>query len=164
MITAADGFVANVGARLNDGLTLVRMGTREGMLVWLCTSSIGLFGQDAAVPVVPDTMKVYSLDQVTEVPEYLTAAGVACSPADRVEGCSPKGATDDCERQTKVIVSFIVERDGRVSSPAIKRSSCKALEDAAMCHVSGMRPWKPARIGKVPVRTCMVLLIQYEVR
>lgn len=135
--------------------------------LWSCVvacATIGAIAQDGAIADIPDTTKIYSLDQVSEVPEYLTAAGIDCSPAERTERCSPTGPIEACDIQTKVIVSFIVERDGRLTSPEIKSSSCKAFEDAALCHVRGMRPWKPAHINEVPVRTRMILPVQYDVR
>ena len=59
--------------------------------------------------------------------------------------------------QGKVVISFIVEKDGSISDPKVVRSVHTLLDNEAMKTFKNSGAWKPAILHGKPVR-CQVLL------
>ena len=66
--------------------------------------------------------------------------------------------------QGKVVVAFVVERDGSVSSPAVISPISPILDREAVEAVIAMPVWKPGRHNGQPVRTRMVVPVTYKLR
>ena len=66
--------------------------------------------------------------------------------------------------QGKVVVAFVVERDGSVSSPAVISPISPILDREAVEAVIAMPAWKPGRYNGQPVRTRMVVPVTYKLR
>ena len=66
--------------------------------------------------------------------------------------------------QGKVVVEFVVERDGSVSSPAVISPVSSILDREAVEAVIAMPAWKPGRQNGQPVRTRMVVPVTYKLR
>jgi protein TonB len=64
--------------------------------------------------------------------------------------------------QGKVYVSFIVERDGKVSSVKIEKGAHPKLNKEAKRVVKNMPNWNPGKVGQEPVRTKMRLPIVFD--
>lgn len=62
----------------------------------------------------------------------------------------------------RVIVEFIVDKNGNISSPKVLRSPNKILDEEAIRVVSKMPKWKPGTKDGKPVSTKMVLPIKFE--
>lgn len=62
----------------------------------------------------------------------------------------------------KVIVKFVVEKDGTVSDPQIVRSVDRALDQEALRVIGLMPRWNPAKVKGEPVRTYYVLPVSFS--
>jgi TonB family protein len=70
----------------------------------------------------------------------------------------------DANIQGTVYISFIVEKDGSISSVYILRGVNKYLNDEAFRVVSSMPNWRPGKIMGQPVRVQYMLPIHFELR
>lgn len=64
--------------------------------------------------------------------------------------------------QGKVIVEFVVEKDGRLSNVKVKRSVAPILDDEAVRVVKSMPRWTPGKQHNVAVRSRFVLPINFQ--
>lgn len=64
--------------------------------------------------------------------------------------------------QGRVIVSFVVNRDGSIVDAHVMRSPDQHLSDEALRVVNGMPKWKPARFGNKMVRSRFNLPIMFR--
>lgn len=74
----------------------------------------------------------------------------------------PDECNMDC-KQGRVIVSFVVEKDGSLSNFAVIRSMGFAFDRAAVAAVRQARPWKPGMKDGQPVRMCNFLPVSFRV-
>lgn len=63
--------------------------------------------------------------------------------------------------QGKVIVSFIVNKDGSIASPTIVRSADPLLDREALRVIRMMPPWKPGMEGGKPCRTMFAIPVNF---
>lgn len=59
-----------------------------------------------------------------------------------------------------IVMSFIIEKDGTISSIRFEKKLCKLFDDEAMRMVKTMTSWQPALINCKPVRYKMYLPIK----
>ena len=64
--------------------------------------------------------------------------------------------------QGKVVVSFIINRDGSISSPKIEQSVPPLLDREAMRVVKIMPRWKPGKENDKPCRTLFAIPIVFQ--
>ena len=64
--------------------------------------------------------------------------------------------------QGRVVVSFVVNRDGSIVDAKIMRTPDQHLSDEALRVVYAMPKWKPARQGNKTVRTCFLLTMDFK--
>lgn len=62
----------------------------------------------------------------------------------------------------RVVVSFIVDKYGKIKSPQIKRSPDQALSDEALRVISAMPDWKPGTVGDKPVAVQYYLPVSFK--
>ena len=62
----------------------------------------------------------------------------------------------------KVVVSFIVERDGSVSSPSVISPVSPGIDRQAVKAIMAMPKWKPGMNNGVPVRVRMRIPITFK--
>jgi len=62
-----------------------------------------------------------------------------------------------------VIVSFAIEKDGRITEVKIESSVCKSIDEEAIRVVTNMPKWKPAMQDQKPVRVYYLMPIQFRV-
>ncbi len=96
---------------------------------------------------VPDTIRVYEFDEVTDPPSFPSTW------TNGMSACSLGEITEDCYQHTKVFVSFIVETDGSVREARVMNSTCAALEHVALCQVGHFGLLRPGMLHGNPVRT-----------
>lgn len=73
---------------------------------------------------------------------------------------------DDCEDtcvQGRVIVSFMVERDGRITEAKVVKSVYPSLDEEALRVVNGMPKWSPGKLNGEAIRTKYVIPITFKV-
>jgi TonB family protein len=64
----------------------------------------------------------------------------------------------------KVLVSFIVEKDGRVNHVLILKSVSTGLDKEALRIVRASKPWKPGMVNGQPVRVSMTTEINFRLK
>lgn len=170
-----EGVVLNFKVSTNgmeaDRLTLLPM---SDMGYWM-KSAVGSWlvskkrvGDDYETPVKPivvpqegdDSCTVYDL--VEEMPEFNGGE------KGLMEFIAKTAKYPELEQylghQGKVVVAFVVERDGSVSSPAVISPVSSILDREAVEAVIAMPAWKPGRHNGQPVRTRMVVPVAYKLR
>lgn len=63
--------------------------------------------------------------------------------------------------QGKVVVSFIVNKDGSISDEKIMRNADKQLDNEALRVIKMMPKWKPGQMYGVPCRTMLVIPVVF---
>ena len=74
---------------------------------------------------------------------------------------------DDCEEtcvQGRVIVSFVVERDGSITEAKVVKSVYPSLDEEALRVVNGMPKWIPGSLNGERVRTKYVIPITFKLK
>lgn len=69
----------------------------------------------------------------------------------------------DHEIQGKVIVRFVVERDGSVSKPEVMRPVDPALDKEALRVISSMGKWQPGKQRGKPVRSYYIIPVIFKI-
>lgn len=65
--------------------------------------------------------------------------------------------------QGKVVVSFIVNKDGSISSPKIQKSVDPILDDEALRVIRRMPRWKPGIMDAKPCRTMFAIPVVFKI-
>ena len=66
--------------------------------------------------------------------------------------------------QGKVVVSFVVERDGSVTSPSVISPVSPGIDRQAVKAIMAMPQWKPGINNGVPVRVRMRIPITFKLQ
>lgn len=61
-----------------------------------------------------------------------------------------------------MVVSFIINRDGSISSPKIEHSVHPLLDREALRVIKQMPPWKPGMENDKPCRTLFAIPIVFQ--
>lgn len=72
---------------------------------------------------------------------------------------------DDCEEtcvQGRVVISFVVERDGSITEAKVAKSVYPSLDEEALRVVNGMPKWLPGKQNGESVRTKYVIPITFR--
>jgi len=109
-----------------------------------------------------DTARVYDPGAITERPLYSGADDALLKLISTSEGC-PITAAESCST-TRVVTTFIVERDGSTTDHRVDNDACAALAEAALCALKSMAAWTPGKLRGVPVRVRMSVPVIYELR
>lgn len=108
-------------------------------------------------PIKQEAEKIFEIDQPAEFPGGLQALGKWLS-------CNLTYPTKAQENniEGKILVQFIVEKDGSISNPVIARGVDKDLDAEAIRIVSIMPKWKPGMNDGKPVRSKMTLPVAFK--
>lgn len=74
---------------------------------------------------------------------------------------------EDCEEtcvQGRVVVSFVVERDGSITEAKVVRSVYPSLDEEALRVVNGMPKWRPGKQNGNSVRTKYTIPITFKLQ
>jgi protein TonB len=63
----------------------------------------------------------------------------------------------------KVVVTFIVNKDGTIANPKVDKSANTYLDNEALRVIRMMPKWKPGMIGKKPCRTMFAIPINFKI-
>lgn len=64
--------------------------------------------------------------------------------------------------QGRVLVNFIIERDGKVTNVTVARGVDPLLDDEAVRIISASPKWKPGRVNGEKVRTSMTIPVEFR--
>ena len=120
-------------------------------------TSLGTVTVDETQPV--DTNMVYASAAV--MPEY--EGGMQAMMDDLVRWVEYPDDELANNIQGKCVVSFIVERDGGVSSPVVISPLSPGIDRAAVKAVMSLSKWKPGAFGSTPVRVRMAIPVSFKV-
>ena len=117
-------------------------------------------GSDGAGGKVTDSAGEKPFDVVDERPSY---------PGGEVEIMKyiakniryPKDAMED-SIQGRVVLRFVVGKDGKVTSPEILRGVCPSIDAEALRVVSTLQPFTPAKLDGKPVAVWCVLPVVFR--
>ena len=74
---------------------------------------------------------------------------------------------EDCEEvcvQGRVVVSFVVEKDGSISDAKVVRSVYPSLDEEALRVVNGMPKWRPGKQNGQSVRTKYTIPVSFRLK
>lgn len=63
-----------------------------------------------------------------------------------------------------VTVSFVIDKDGTVTSVKIERGVTRCIDDAVVAHIKAMPKWAPGKMGDKPVKVKMGAPIRFSAR
>ena len=66
--------------------------------------------------------------------------------------------------QGRVVVKFIVEKDGQVSTPQVLKSVCPAVDEEALRVIRCMPRWKPGKQNGKEVRVFFTLPVTFRMK
>ena len=75
----------------------------------------------------------------------------------------PKEMEETCA-QGRVIVSFFVEKDGRITEAKVVRSLCSALDEEALRVVNAMPKWCPGKQNGACIRVKYTLPVTFRLQ
>ncbi len=124
------------------------------------TESSGNTHTSEAIPQTPESDKPINFRVVEEIPQFEGGMEAftkwltqnLCYPAEAQRG----------RIQGKVLVSFIINRDGSISSPKIEQSVHPLLDREALRVVRMMPRWTPGKIKAKPCRTLFAIPIVFQ--
>jgi TonB family protein len=127
-------------------------------LAYLIIGNLNLFAQNSTTTAVQDEDHVFMV--VEEMPSYKDWALGGLTRFISEELSYPKKARKK-NIQGNVFVSFIVEKDGSVSTVEIVKGVDKML-DAEAVRVVGLTKWKPGKQSGKTVRTRLVIPVAFK--
>jgi periplasmic protein TonB len=127
-------------------------------LAYLIIGNLALFAQDSSAPAVEDDDKIFMV--VEEMPSYKNGGQDGFATFLSKEISYPKEARKQ-NIQGTVFVSFIVEKDGSVTTVEIVRGVDKMLDNEAL-RVVGLTKWTPGKQSGKTVRTRFVVPIAFK--
>ena len=112
----------------------------------------------ATAPVNDDKDKIY--DTVEVMPEF--PGGVEAMYKWLAEHLKYPAEAAKKKVQGRVMVQFVVEKDGTITQAEVKRSPDDLLSEEALRVVQLMPKWTPGKVGGKPVRTVFNLPISFR--
>jgi protein TonB len=110
-------------------------------------------------PPMPDTEPIFTM--VEELPEFWGGQQELINFLSK----TIVYPTDAREKDIggRVVVQFVIDREGKVRQPEIKRSVYESLDREALRVISAMPPWKPGKQQGKTVNTYFVLPIIFRI-
>jgi protein TonB len=123
-----------------------------------------MFEQRGAKPSTIADSTVWELVEVEVPPVFPGGEEAQLKYIATPKGCTLQASDDGCSLSTTVYMSYVVERDGKVSGTRVEKGGCPALQAYALCALQGLPDHTPGlRDGKA-VRTRMRVPVRYELR
>jgi periplasmic protein TonB len=123
-------------------------------------------GQEGTAANSVDTTSLPSSDQIFQFVDSMAMPVGGYEPFYRYIGMNIKYPKEAREKKVtgKVIVEFVVERDGSISSKNIKilKSPNDSLSEEARRLIQNAPDWIPGKIKGIPVRSKKVLPITFN--
>ncbi len=119
-----------------------------------------VFEQRIARPVPGQDTTVMDVADVATAPTFPGGETALFERLASAPSCLPEN-DHDCIRTSEVEVSFVVERNGKVTRPHIENGGCPALERYALCAVLGLPAFTAGLYNDRTVRTRMRIPLRY---
>lgn len=113
-----------------------------------------------AIPQTPVNDKPVSIRVVEEIPQF--EGGMEAFTKWLTQNLSYPAEAQRGRIQGKVLVSFIINRDGSISSPKIEQSVHPLLDREALRVIRMMPRWTPGKIKAKPCRTLFAIPIVFQ--
>lgn len=113
---------------------------------------------------VPPELATWLESDLDEPPVFPGGGEALAQYFTLVPECVPDTVSMSCSKDRKVLVWFIVERDGSIQEAWIDRGGCEELQSSTICAVLNMPAWTPGRRRGELVRTRVRLPVVYEPR
>ena len=113
---------------------------------------------DANVPVLPKNLVPYS--SLTSEPSFMGGGDNAF-----VKWLSDKIVRpDNCTHSGQMLISFVIQADGKVSDVKIVRGVCEVLDALVLKVVSDSPDWTPGKVEELPVNVMYTMPIVFRYR
>ena len=122
-----------------------------------------VFDQRIARPVAVDTT-VHEPGAIDRPPAYPGGDEAMLRSLAQPTSCTMRSAEEACTSSTRVVLSFIVERDGSLSNAIAEEGACPALAGYALCAVRTLDRFTPGSHQGRVVRVRMRIPVIYELR
>jgi len=113
-----------------------------------------------ALPQVPITKDSVVLKTVEQLPEF--PGGIVQFMKWLTRNLRYPPIAQSQRIQGKVVVSFIINKDGSIASPTIVRSIDPLLDREALRVIKMMPPWKPGLQDGEPCRTMIAIPVNFQ--
>lgn len=122
-----------------------------------------VFDQRIARPVAVDTT-VHELGEIDRPPVYPGGEEALFGRLARPDTCALVTSKNTCITSTRVVLNFIVERDGSLSNAIAEEGACAPLAAYALCAVRTLGRFTPGSDQGRLVRVRMRVPVTYELR
>jgi len=121
---------------------------------WYFLLPLLIFTADISTAQTPDSLQVFRCFGDEQMPEF---RGGQESLLQYLSAHLQIPDSADDRLQSRCVVKFFVERDGRVSDPQIVKSAGKTIDAEVLHIVKSMPRWKPGKKWGKPVKTIFFL-------
>jgi len=127
---------------------------------FLCTSKAQnkQIGAEVAIDVtqvIPDTSKIYTSVEVLPLFPNGTFNSYLAK--------NIKWPDNGVDVQGKVIITFVIEQDGRITNAKVVRSLSPSFDAEAVRVINSSPKWKPGTIGGKPVRVQFIVPVPFRI-
>lgn len=122
-----------------------------------------VFDQRIARPVAVDTT-VHELGAVDRPPVYPGGEEAMLRSLAQAPSCTMGALEENCATSTRVMLSFIVERDGNISNAIAEGGACPVLAVYALCTLRTLGRFTPGSHQGRAVRVRIHVPVTYELR
>jgi hypothetical protein len=122
-----------------------------------------VFDQRIARPVAVDTT-VHELGAIDRPPMYAGGEEAMLRSLAQAPSCAMNVPVEGCSSSTRVVLSFVVERDGSLSNAITEEGACPALASYALCTVHALGRFTPGSHQGRAVRVRLRVPVTYELR
>lgn len=128
------------------------------------STSVTQAPQENATPVVEEQKKLEEtvFEVVEEMPEFPGGMSAALNYLSRNIKYPPEAIS--AKEQGRVIVQFIVTKEGKVTNPVIVKSISPLLDKEAIRVITEMPDWKPGKQRGVPVNVKYAMPIAFKLQ
>ncbi len=121
-----------------------------GLTKMYCTIPVAFTIPEEEIPNLPMSDTIYNDVKEVTFPEY--PGGIDTLLAYLSENIKYPSEAQEENIQGRVIATFIIEKDGSISSPIIKKGVHYALDKEALRVIQNMPKWKPGTLKGFPIR------------
>ena len=130
------------------------------VFVFMSLSSIQCYGYEKEIKDEKSSEEIFVANKIDRMPEYPGGIpGLTKYLSENIK--YPKTALED-SISGRVIISFIVEKNGSVSNIEVAKSVHPTLDEEAVRVVKNMPKWSPGIQSKKPVRVRFQLPVNFK--
>lgn len=107
---------------------------------------------------------VHDIGTVDRPPLYAGGEEAMLRSLAQAPSCAVNAPTEGCSSSTRVMLNFIVERDGSISNAIAEEGACPALTSYALCTVRALGRFTPGSHQGRAVRVRLRVPVTYALR